>query len=231
MNGYSPYATARFVGISHETIYQSVYANRLGVDPEQVLRTRRNKRRHRHLRQATNNGNYLGRFTPIQQRPTQIETRGVVGHWEGDLITGSKNQSAILTLTERLSRYQVALHLPNGHSADATIQRLRQWITTHQPTIVSLTWDRGAELTRWKQLQDHHNISVFFCDPKSPWQRASNENANRQLRYWFPRRTNLRAYTQQDMDHACHILNTTPRRIHNNQTAHEIYHRHTRTDK
>lgn len=231
IQGYSPFAVAKFVGISHETVYQGLYSGRLGLDPQQVLRTRRPKRRHRHLRQATNSGNYLGRFSPIGLRPASVETRTEVGHWEGDLITGSANQSAIITLTERLSRFQQALRLPLGHSADHTMAALRQWITTHQPLIKTLTWDRGAELTRWTQLQDHHHISVFFCDPKSPWQRASNENANRQLRFWFPRRTNLRAYTQADMDHACHILNTTPRRIHNNHTAQELYDRHTRTDK
>lgn len=229
--GYSPYAVSWFVGISHETIYQAIYSRRLGLNPVEVLRTRRPKRRHRHLRHVTNDGNFLGSYTPIEQRPAHIETRSVFGHWEEDLITGSKNQSAILTLTERLSRYQIAVQLPNGHSADETMRCFRTWITTNQPPIISITWDQGAELARWKQLEDHHDINVFICDPKSPWQRGTNENANRQLRYWFPRRTDLSIYTQQDMDHACHILNTTPRPIHNNHTALELYDRHARTDK
>ncbi len=226
--GYSPYAVADQLPVCAETIYQGIYSGRLGVDPTGVLRTRRPKRRHRHLRQPTSDGNYLGGFTPIAHRPEAVNNREVFGHWEGDLITGTANQSAIITLIERLTRYQVALTLPDGHSADHTIGRLTQWLKTN-PSIRSLTWDRGAELTRWTQLRDHHGISVYFCDPKSPWQRASNENANRQLRFWFPRRTDLSIYTHTDLNRACHILNTTPRRIHNNQTAQHLYHHHTRT--
>jgi IS30 family transposase len=226
--GYSPFAVARTVGVvCAETIYQGIYSGRLGLDPTRVLRTRRPKRRHRHLRQPTSDGNYLGTFTPISQRPTAVEDREEFGHWEGDLITGTANQSAIITLIERVTRYQVALTLPDGHSADHTMDRLTHWLTDQTP-VRSLTWDRGAELTRWKRLQDHHGIDVYFCDPKSPWQRASNENANRQLRFWFPRRTDLSIYTQEDLNRACDIINTTPRRIHNNHTAQHLYHQHTR---
>jgi IS30 family transposase len=227
--GYSPYAAAQQTSVCAETIYRGIYTGRLGVDPTAVLRTRRPKRRHRHLRQPTSDGNYLGAFTPISARPEIIENRTQVGHWEGDLITGTANQSAIITLTERHTRYQVALTLPDGHSADHTITQLTHWVSTHSGIVLSLTWDRGAELTRWTRLRDHHGITVYFCDPKSPWQRATNENANRQLRFWFPRRTDLSIYTQTDLNRACHILNTTPRRIHNNQTAQHIYHHHTRT--
>ena len=228
--GYSPFAVACAVGVvCAETIYQGIYSGRLGLDPARVLRTRRPKRRHRHLRQPTSDGNYLGTFTPIRHRPRVVNDRAEFGHWEGDLITGTANQSAIITLTERVTRYQVALTLPDGHSADRTMDRLTRWVTDQSHRIRSLTWDRGAELTRWTRLRDHHGINVYFCDPKSPWQRASNENANRQLRFWFPRRTDLSIYTQADADRACHILNTTPRRIHNNHTAQYLYHQHTRT--
>ena len=228
--GYSPYAVAHITGaVCAETIYQGIYSGRLGLEARCVLRTRRPRRRHRHLRQPTNSGNYLGNFTPIAARPHHIETRDTIGHWEGDLITGTANRSAIVTLTERHSRYQVALELPNGHTADATITRIHQWLNTHNGPVRSLTWDRGAELTRWTQLRDRHGIAVYFCDPRSPWQRATSENANRQLRFWFPRRTDLSIYTQDDLNRACHILNTTPRRIHNNHTAHHLYHHQPRT--
>lgn len=226
--GYSPYAVAHQLGVlCAETIYRGIYSGHLGLDPSMVLHTRRPKRRHRHLRQPTSDGNYLGAFTPIGERPKMVEEREEFGHWEGDLITGTKNQSAIITLTERVTRYQVALNLPHGHSAEHTMNRLTDWLKSHPP-IWSLTWDRGAELTRWTHLTNH-GINVYFCDPKSPWQRASNENANRQLRFWFPRRTDLNIYTQADLNAACHIINTTPRRIHNNHTAQHLYHHHTRT--
>lgn len=228
--GYSPYAVAHLTKtVCAETIYQGIYSGRLNMDPEQVLRTRRPRRRHRHLRQPTSDGNYLGAFTPITQRPDIINQRHRIGDWEGDLITGTKNQSAIITLVERHTRYLVALNLPNGHSADATITRLRAWLTTHPKPVYSITWDRGAELTRWTQLRDHHHIAVYFCDPKSPWQRGTAEHTNRQLRYWFPRRTNLSIYTQHDLNHACWILNTTPRRLHNGATPHHLYHHQPRT--
>lgn len=222
--GYAPAAVARRVGgVCAETIYRAVYEGRLGLKPEKVLRYRHRKRRHRHLRQPTNSGNYLGAFTPISARPDSVNGRLEVGHWEGDLIAGPANRSAITTLTERVSRLEVGLKLPNGHSADATIERLSTWIESHHGVIKSLTWDRGAEMTRWEHLTNTYGIAVYFCDPKSPQQRASNENANRQLRFWFPRHQDLSIYTQGDIDHACHILNTTPRRIHNWATAQDIY--------
>lgn len=224
IQGYSPYAAAVFTGrVCAETIYRAVYDGRLGVTPAQVLRTRRVKRRHRHLRQPTSDGNYLGAFLTIWDRPAHIENRLEIGHWEGDLITGSKNQSAMITLIERSTRFQAVRVLPHGHSADATIAALHKWVTIHEGPLLSLTWDRGAELTRWIQLVEDYNIAVYFCDPKSPGQRASNENGNRQLRSWFTRRSDLSRYTQTDADHAAHILNTTPRRIHNNATAHDLY--------
>ena len=222
--GYSPYAVAARTEVCTETIYQGIYSGSLGLDPRDVLRTRRPDRRHRRDKQPTSDGNYLGDFTPISERPDHINDRSESGHWEGDLITGARNQTAIVTLTERVSRFQCALELPNGHGTKAVIAALSQWIETHPFEIESLTWDRGAELTNWPDLKDHHNIDVYFCDPKSPWQRPSNENANRQLRFWFRRGSDLSIWTQNEIDRVCHILNTTPRRIHNQATAQNIYH-------
>lgn len=227
--GYSPYAVAARTDVCTETIYQGVYSGALGLKPQDVLRTRRPKRRHRRDKQPTSDGNYLGDFIRIRNRPDHINDRSEIGHFEGDLITGAKNQSAIATLVERVSRFQCALELPDGHSTKATIAALRNWIETHLFEIKSLTWDRGAELTNWTDLKNHHGIDVYFCNPKSPWQRASNENGNRQLRFWFPSGTDLSIWTQKDINQACHILNTTPRRIHNGATAHNIYHNQPRT--
>jgi IS30 family transposase len=227
--GYSPYSVATWTQVCAETIYQGVYSGELGVDSKEVLRTRRLKRRHRRDRQPTSDGNYLGDFLRIRERPDHINDRSEIGHWEGDLITGAKNQTAIVTLTERVSRFQCALELPNGHGTKAVIAALELWIETHPFEIKSLTWDRGAELTNWKDLKDRHGIDIYFCNPKSPWQRGSNENGNRQLRFWFPSGTDLSIWTQKDIDQACHILNTTPRRIHNRATAQHIYHNQPRS--
>ena len=227
--GYSPYAISKWLPVSAETIYQGIYSGVLGLRPEEVLRTRRPKRRHRHLKQPTSDGNYLGDFTPISSRPETVETRESFGHWEGDLLAGASNQSAVVTLVERCSRYQCVLELRNGHGTRAVISALSKWLNNHDRPVLSLTWDRGAELTKWPTLVNQHGIDIFFCDPKSPWQRATNENGNRQLRFWLRKGTDLTIHTQNDLNRYCHILNTTPRRIHNGATAQDIYQQHPRT--
>ncbi len=227
--GYSPYAISSWLPVSAETIYQGIYSGILGLRPQEVLRTRRPHRRHRYRKQPTSDGNYLGDFTPISQRPTAVDARDEFGHWEGDLVTGSANQSAVVTLVERVSRYQYVLELPHGHGTRAVITALSKWLDTHNRQVLSLTWDRGAELTRWPDLVNQHGIDIYFCDPKSPWQRATSENQNRQLRFWLRKGTDLTNHNQNDLNHYSHILNTTPRRLHNGATAHHIYQQHPRT--
>ena len=229
--GYSPWSIAQDVPVCAETIYQGVYSGVLDVDPEQVLRSKpaRKKRKHRHLRQPTSDGDYLGDITKISDRPDEINKRTTFGHWEGDLICGASNQSAVISLTERRSRYQHLIELPNGHKSVEVVSAISQWIESHDRTIESLTWDRGAELTNWKDLRDNHGIDIYFCDPKSPWQRGTNENQNRQIRFWLHKGTDLSTHNQDYLDHICHILNTTARRIHNGATAHHIYQQHPRT--
>lgn len=229
--GYSPYSVSIRIGqrVRHETIYKGVYDGTLGVAPETVLRTRRTRRKHRHLRQLPNDGNYLGDFTTIHDRPAYINRRLEVGHWEGDLLCGSKNQSAMVTLVERVTRYVVALELPDGHGATATMDALTTWVGSHPYRVKSITWDRGAELTQWQRLTTNHNIAVFFCDPHSPWQNASIEHVNGLLRYWFAKRTDLSIWTQHHINHVTNILNHTHRRSLNNHTAHHRYHQQPRT--
>ena len=228
--GYSPYAIAYMTGqVCTETIYQGIYSKRLGLESREVLRTRRPKRRHRRDKRPSSEGNYLGDFVPISERPIEIENRNSVGHWEGDLITGALNQSAVVTLVERHSRYECALELPNGHGTTAVIAALSEWLQTHQRPVVSLTWDRGAELTKWTHLVEGHGIDIYFCDPKSPWQRATAENQNRQLRFWLRKGSDLTVHNQNDLNRICHILNTTPRRLHNGATAQHIYQQQPRT--
>ena len=225
--GWSPAMVATKVGVATETVYAGVYSGRLGLDPRDVLRTRPPKRRHRWAKQPPSDGNFLGEYVPIGHRPDHIDTRQRVGDWEGDLISGSKNQSALISLTERRSRYQVVLDLPHGHSADNTIARLHQWLDTRPGPVHSITWDQGGELTRWQQLKDR-DIDVYFADPHSPWQRGSVENANRQLRFWFPKGSDLNHVSPTQIDRACHILNHTNRTSLQGQTAHHVFHQ-TRT--
>ena len=147
-----------------------------------------------------------------------------IGHWEGELIIGARNQSAALTLVERSAGLQLAYQLPNDYQADRVIEVLVRWLQdTPAEMCQSLTWDRGTEMAHWEVLANGWGLPVFFCDPHAPWQRPKNENSNRQLRFWFPKGTDLRDYSQADYDHACGVLNAQPRRQYGLQSAGERY--------
>ncbi len=141
----------------------------------------------------------------------EVEDRAVPGHWEGDLIMG-KRQTAIGTLVERWSRYVMLFGLPKGHTAEAVRDALTETVQQlPQHLWKSLTWDQGKEMAQHAQFSVDTGIDVFFCDPKSPWQRGSNENTNGLLRQYFPKGTDMAKLTQEDLDFAAHQLNGRPR--------------------
>ena len=227
--GYSPAGTSHLVGgVCTETIYQGIYRGHLDVVARQVLRTRRHRRRRREARQEMAHCKVLGSFRSIHERPVVADDRVEFGHWEGDLIIGQRNASALITLNERVSRSQVVLDLPHGYKAHQVRERLDRWIATKpHEELMSITWDRGREMTDWKILTMSWDLDIFFADAHSPWQRGANEHGNRQLRYWFPKGTNLKIHSQTHLDHVCQIINTQPRRILNWQTPNQVYDRHT----
>ena len=149
----------------------------------------------------------------ISERPASVEDRAVPGHWEGDLILGAGGKSAIGTLVERSTRFVLLLHLPNGHDSgqvqEAIVRKMRQL-----PELLrqSLTWDQGSEPAQHVKISVALGLKVYFCDPHSPWQRGTNENTNGLLRQYFPKGTNLRSYSEADLDAVAAQLNDRPRK-------------------
>ncbi|GAA1467445.1 IS30 family transposase [Nocardiopsis exhalans] len=201
--------------VSHETIYQALYVQARGGLKREVaaaLRTgriRRKPRRSSEHRQSR----FVDPMVMISERPAEVEDRAVPGHWEGDLITGAHNKSAIITLVERSTRYVMLGHLPGEHTAEAVggvLSALVQTLPEHLRG--SLTWDQGSEMAGHRRFSVDTGVPVFFCDPASPWQRGSNENTNGLLRQYFPKGTDLSVHGPLDLEHVAQKLNGRPRK-------------------
>ena len=207
------YPDAEAMHVSHETIYLTLFIQaRGGLKREltQHLRTRRANRRPGVKGPSSGKGRIVDPVM-ISERPAEVEDRAVPGHWEGDLIMG-KRQTAIGTLVERWSRYVMLFALPDGHTAEAVRDALTQTVQKLPEHLwKSLTWDQGKEMAQHAQFSVDTGVDVYFCDPKSPWQRGSNENTNGLLRQYFPKGTDMSKLTQEDLDFAAHQLNGRPR--------------------
>jgi IS30 family transposase len=199
--------------VSHETIYKALYVQGRGElrrDLHKRLRTGRALRKPRR-RTAERQSRFQG-MVNISERPPEVEDRAVPGHWEGDLITGKNNASAIGTLVERSSRFVMLLHLPGDHGADAVQEAMVAKIETLPEAIRrSLTWDQGSEMANHVQIAEATGMDIYFCDPGSPWQRGTNENTNGLLRQYFPKGTDLSGYTADYLDYVTDKLNRRPR--------------------
>lgn len=200
--------------VSHETIYRSLFIQARGALKKELLehlRRTRAMRRSRHHTQKTDNHGQILDTVSISKRPAEVADRAVPGHWEGDLLCGSKN-SQIATLVERHSRYLMLVKVAGKDTAtviDALIENAQK---LPQELYRSLTWDRGKEMAAHKRFTMATNIQVYFCDPKSPWQRGSNENTNGLLRQYFPKGMNLSEYSQDKLDEVARLLNERPRK-------------------
>ena len=227
--------------VSAETIYRSLFIQARGELKRELTAYLRTGRATRVPNARTRRSRTPAYVTPellISERPAVVEDRALPGHWEGDLIIGS-NSSAIGTLVERTTGYLILLHLPktsasSGHTAEA----VRTAITTTIRQLPSdlrqtLTWDQGVEMSQHVNLTIDTDLEIYFCDPKSPWQRGTNENTNGLLRQYFPKGTNHNRYTKTDLSAVAHALNTRPRARLNYQTPHEaitaLLHSHEQT--
>jgi IS30 family transposase len=199
--------------VSHETIYRSLFVQARGVLKKELIGHLRSKRSIRRSRHATARGEGRGEIVDavsIRQRPAEIEDRAVPGHWEGDLVEGSRG-TFIATLVERQSRFVIIVKVADKRTQSvvtALIKAVRKLPVTLRR---SLTWDRGSELASHAQFTVATDVQVYFCDPSSPWQRGSNENTNGLLRQYYPKGMDLSAVTQAQLDTVARKLNTRPR--------------------
>jgi IS30 family transposase len=198
--------------VSHETIYRSLFVQARGVLKKELLCHLRSKRTIRRSKQAGLNGDGRGQIkdpVSIRQRPAAVEDRAVPGHWEGDLLSGSKN-SYIATLVERHTRYVMLAKVANKDTQSVVSALIKQARKLPSELYKSLTWDRGKELSDHRRFTLATNIDVYFCDPQGPWQRGSNENTNGLLRQYFPKGTDLSVHSQAYLNKVARQLNERP---------------------
>lgn len=200
--------------VSHETIYRSLFVQTRGVLKKELMQYLRSKRTIRRSLHASLKRDGLGQIkdaVSIRERPACVEDRAVPGHWEGDLIAGSKN-SYIATLVERHSRYVMLAKVANKDTDSVISALIKQSQKLPRELYKSLTWDRGKELADHKRFTLATDINVYFCDPQSPWQRGSNENTNRLLRQYLPKGTDLAVHSQTQLNKIARQLNERPRK-------------------
>ena len=200
--------------VSHETIYRSLFIQTRGVLKKELLdhlRARRTIRRSRHASLKRQGLGQIKDAVSISERPACVEDRAVPGHWEGDLIGGSKN-SYVATLVERHSRYVMLVKVANKDTESVVTALIKQSKKLPGELYRSLTWDRGPELSGHKRLAMASDVEVYFCDPRSPWQRGSNENTNRLLRQYLPHGTDLSLHSQAQLSAIARQLNERPRK-------------------
>jgi IS30 family transposase len=201
--------------VSAETIYQALYVQARGALKREVtaaLRTGRTRRKpHRRPDQRT--PRFVDEMVMISERPAEVEDRAVPGHWEGDLIVGKQNASAIGTLVERTTGFTLLLHLPNGHGAEPVTAAITEAMAGLPAKLRrTLTWDQGKELSGHKKVAEATGLKVYFCDPHSPWQHATNENTNGLLRQYFPKGTDLSVHSKEDLAWVQDQFNDRPRK-------------------
>lgn len=206
--------------VSHETIYKTLFIQTRGALKKELtehLRRTRVMRRSRHHTQKTDNHGQINDAVSISERPSTVEDRAVPGHWEGDLLFGSGN-SQIATLVERHTRYVMLVKIARKDTQTVIDALIKHAGKLPQELYKSLTWDRGKELADHKRFTLATDIQVYFCDPRSPWQRGSNENTNGLLRQYFPKGMDISGYSQAQLNAVARQLNERPRKTLNYET-------------
>jgi len=211
--------------VSHETIYRSLFIQSRGVFKRELIKHLRRRKTMRLSAKGSTKTYVRGMITdlvPISERPAEVEDRAIPGHWEGDLLSGSAN-THIATLVERSSRYLILVHLTGKDTITVTQALKREMIKLPEHLRRSLTWDRGPEIAAHKSLSIALDLDIYICDPQSPWQRGSNENTNGLLRQFFPKRTPLSGYTQDDLNEVSKLMNQRPRKALDFRSPAEVF--------
>ncbi len=219
------YPGAEAMHVYHETIYRSLYVQARGVLKKELLdhlRTQRPIRRSRHASAKKDTRGRIPDAVSISERPASADDRAVPGHWEGDLLCGSKN-SFVVTLVERHSRYVLLAKVGNRNTNSVVTALIKQARKLPDELYKSLTWDRGKELSDHKRFTMATDVAVYFCDPQSPWQRGSNENTNRLLRQYLPKGLDLAPYSQAELNKIARQLNERPRKTLDYETPAERF--------
>jgi len=209
--------------VSVETIYQAIYIHARGELTKELNGLRRGRRRRKPRKDPANRtSRFTDTMTPLSERPAEVEDRTIPGHWEGDLIVGTGNGSAVATLVERTTRFVTLGHLPVERTADAVKDSIIVALAD-LPTQLrrTLTWDQGSEMSAHRSFTLATNMAVYFCEPASPWQRGTNENTNGLLRQYLPRRSDLRTFSLDDLTTIAAELNGRPRKTLNWDTPAE----------
>jgi IS30 family transposase len=210
--------------LSAETIYVGLYVLPRGALRSELLAALRQARKARRPRaRGTDRRGQIPHMTPIAERPADVATRTVPGHWEGDLITGARNGSAVGTLVERTTRLVLLARMEGTDATSARQGFTKKLRHVPAPLRKTLTYDRGKEMAEHERLAQRLAIRVFFADPYSPWQRGTNENTNGLLRQYLPKGTDLSGYTQRELNAIAHRLNMRPRRCLHFATPLEVY--------
>jgi IS30 family transposase len=211
--------------VSHETIYRSLFIQARGALKKELLGYLRSQRAMRRSRHNSLKGEGLGKITQavsIRERPASVEDRAVPGHWEGDLIFGTRN-SQIATLVERHTRYVMLAKVESKDTETVINALVKQARKLPGELYKTLTWDRGSEMADHRRFTLATEVDVYFCDPQSPWQRGSNENTNRLLRQYFPKGTDLSVHSQAKLSAVARQLNERPRKTLNFETPAERF--------